>query len=448
MLHQTSKPKLELQCEILVEGQVCASIEWSKRLGCDASEINRLVSLGVLRRSSGSGTDLQLDFVGVLATQNGTLFAAPKIFGQDGIELTDAQLFRIVRCIQRYQSRRRSGRVRETAVDEVFFEEAGSKLSIFLQLLAWTRDHGLHREDVTSLSEELEHVDWGDTFARGMTLHMRNGPVFSEYHGRKELGVSGKLAAAQSFALLRAYEELGLIGRLWLSRRDPIIEMCQLFLDNTDPSFLTQTQLRATILDSAHYETKDHDRQLIAILESWLDGFAKSSSKIQLFGTNAFHVVWEDICAVGLGSDGLSEHSKLASQGRYSIGSRQVDLTPQRPDHLFQDGSGVFVADAKWYRFWRNELPSLPDVVKQLMYEMTLQPGARVCANVFLLPGVGSDKLIEHLGSTAMVWSGKVDRRFPIIELFAIDWASLSDAYVANVGISDLRSKIAMEIAP
>jgi hypothetical protein len=441
-LQQRNDTKARHLRDILIEGEIASLEEWKERLQCGRAEFDKLRSLGALRLSSGQKSNLRLDFVGLLTLRENTFFAAPKLFGQEGKKLTELDVSRSVRCIQRYQSRLNNGATRAHSADEAFFEEAGSRLSLFLQLLAWTRDHGLHKEDLTSLFEDMNHIDWGDTLACGMTLHMRTGPVFSEYHSRREIGQPGELAVIQSKALLSLHEELGIVGHLWLSRHDPLFDVCRQHLEES-VLFGTMPDISKTSLFEADLKaTKDHDRELVELLKSWFESSPKGSQSLSLYGLNAFHVVWEDMCAVALGPQGKSQHSLLASQPVHDIGHAKIALSSQRPDYLFNDANGILVADAKWYRSWRNEFPQLPDVVKQLVYGMSLDASKKVQANLFILPTADTGQAVSHLGTTSMLQGGKIDPRFPCIQIIGVDWDLLADAYISNVAISNFRSQI------
>lgn len=429
--------------DVLVEGDVASPESWQNQLRCREDEIDRLARLGILRKSPASRTDLRLDFSGILAMPSATYFAMPKIFGQGGKPVTDKDAFRALRCILRYQTRLTHRLARIPSNDEAFFDGVGSRLSLFLQLLAWTKDHGLHKETVTLISEDFDHVDWGDTIARGLTLHMRTGSVFPEYHGRSETPQSGDLATAQAAALLALHGELGLTGRFWISDFDPLLEMCRQQIADADQHTTSFEFLNSTISEADAHATKDHDKDLIAILKSWLESAPKGKRSSKMFGVNAFHVVWEDICRVALGATGVADHSKIASQPSYLIDGNDNPVGPQRPDHLFVRDDEVLIADAKWYRSWRGELPQLSDIVKQFMYGLSVNPSKNVSANIFLVPTFGLSGNVTRIGSTKMVSDEGLDIRFPAIEVIAADWDNLVDAYIAGIEIPGLRAEIA-----
>lgn len=444
MIHEQDEV---LHDEVLFEGETASPRDWQERLNCDAEEISQLIGIGALKRISTEKPELRLDFVGLLALKESVNFVLPKVFGPSARIPRTFDVFRTLRCIQRYQARSGRGLVRFRSADEGFYTEAGSKVSLFLQLLAWTRDHGLHEEETISRSDELNHVDWGDTFACGMVLHFRTGSAFSEYHGRRETGRPSELAVAQALALLDLHEGLGIVGRLWLSRHDPLFEMCASYILNTDQFCKSLDAVRSTVFEADLHATKDHDRELITILKRWLQTSSISDNFITLFGVNAFHVVWEDICTVALGHVGTADHSSIAAQAKHFLEGKEIVLASQRPDHLFEKAGEILIADAKWYRAWAGELPPLHDVIKQIMYEMTIDMSKKVNANVFLLPSIDSGRLITRIGSTKMVLGDKPDARFPTIEILAVDWDAVVNAYIAGLELTELRELLAENAA-
>lgn len=81
------------------------------------------------------------------------------------------------------------------------------------------------------------------------------------------------------------------------------------------------------------------------------------------------------------------------------------------------------------------------------MYEMTIDMSKKVNANVFLLPSIDSGRLITRIGSTKMVLGDKPDARFPTIEILAVDWDAVVNAYIAGLELTELRELLAENAA-
>ena len=123
------------------------------------------------------------------------------------------------------------------------------------------------------------------------------------------------------------------------------------------------------------------------------------------------------MCAVALGPQGKSQHSLLESQPVHDIGHAKLPLSSQRPDYLFNDADGILVADAKWYRSWRNEFPQLPNVVKQLVYGMSLEAGKKYRRTYTFYQQSVPDKLFHILEQLQCCREEKLIRVFLVSRL-------------------------------
>ena len=76
--------------------------------------------------------------------------------------------------------------------------------------------------------------------------------------------------------------------------------------------------------------------------------------------------------------ENLKRHSELASEPTYIFDGTEINIAPQRPDILGEENNQIQLADAKWYDFDQGDVPRLQDVIKQLVYHMTISPSRKV----------------------------------------------------------------------
>ena len=87
------------------------------------------------------------------------------------------------------------------------------------------------------------------------------------------------------------HEELGIVGHLWLSRHDPLFDICRQHLEES-VFFGAMPDISKTSLFEADLKaTKDHDRELVEVLKSWFESSPKDGQSLSLYGLNAFHVI-------------------------------------------------------------------------------------------------------------------------------------------------------------
>lgn len=426
---------------MILEGDAHSAQNWQRLLEMSAPSFEELLGRNVVRRVVGAADLFRMDFVGLIAGANNAFFVFPKVFDPSRRAVGRNDLTKVLRCIQRFERRVAKRRAFDIAADVDFlFCDGGTLLNLFVSILGWTRDHGLHSEDNVSLISDPAQVDWGETFERGMALHFSTGIAFADVYGRQETREHGKLALAQAMALIELFDRLYVVSRLWISEHDPIIDRCREFLSERRAEAKDINSIRWAIQDADLHATRDHERALISSLRTWIEGRNAKGLSLRLYGVNAFHVMWEDMCNVALESTNLS-HSDIASQPHFVQGTRKSGLGHQRPDLLVKTADGIVIADAKWYRVWRDEFPGTPDVIKQLMYELSVAPGISVLGNAFIvpIPEIESDAL-EAFGEINMDSRGLSDPRFPSISVVGVHWDTIVNSYISGVPLHAMTS--------
>lgn len=400
---------------------------WAALLEVDPDTIVSLASEGVFRRSARDSVDFRLDFVGLISTAGSAVFALPKIFGCDGShDKTD--LWRATSSIQKYDKRRRHISAAE-AGDASFHNSGERLLDLFLALLSWSLERGLHCSEADVFSSELAHIDWRATLQRTFPAHQATGVIYVEPQGRRTVHALTALGEIQALALCDLSQRLGAVTEMWINLHDPLLDECRAVAEESSFSLSDLSTVRE-LLDSAEAEsTRDADRELASLLTSWVIADYHSSAYPQLYGTTAYHTIWEDMCLWFLGGrNDAALHGGIASQPVYNLDEVTISPGSQLPDFLRVEGDEVWIADAKWYSASDGELPGLADVVKQLVYELSLEPSTNIRANSFIVPHLGMG-VARKMGDLQMRRSGVIDARFPNVTILSLDWRSVCDAY-------------------
>lgn len=412
----------------LAEGEALSEVGWLARLGITDSQFRVLVSDGVFRASTGDPPSYRLDLVGLLFTRDRAFAALPKIFR--GVE--DPSVTReVIACVGVYLRRlKRHLRAAEASETLSAHDDSARSVDWLLALVNWTLDRGFHSEDFESQSLESFDIDWIATMDHGLPLHVGKSIVYSEIIGRRVSYQLGPLAHLQATALLTLHRDLKPASLLWLDEHDPILEQASRIIgdyaSNDDSVVATQDQL-------ADYQSicnRDHDRELAGILFDWLADSPRRSERPTVFGTTAFQYVWEDICEVAVRDLGSPvSHKEIASQPGYFIDGYLQETDGQRPDIALDTSDGICILDAKWYDVGNREWPGSQDVIKQMMYESTVDEERRVSGNVFLVPVPERTGEPRIIGEARMVALGRVDGRFPSIDVIGIPWHSAVAVY-------------------
>ncbi len=420
---------LDKSSGVLFEGSVDTRECWKDNLCLSNDEFQYLVSRSILRKISGSDAEsFRLDFVGLISSRNAAFFALPKIFKDKKTDTTQG-INLTLSCLQRYE--RRDVRQLKSAQAGVgdFFGEAGTIVDMFLSLVEWTQEHGFHQSEEKYRNDEFCNISWHDTIRNRYPIHFGHSVLYGDPIGYRHIPTHNELAHLQSLALLELSHHLGIISQIWLPNHDPLRLSALEIISDSDLVSRDRLEMRRIIDDLSFSSNRDTDKDLLDILSRWLDLDYKVSTKIQFYGTNAFHAVWEKICGFifnGLGTP--QPHSILASQPAYVTPLSSISISSQRPDILIEVGNNLQIADAKWYDLDSGDIPHLEDVIKQFVYQMSLAPHRHVQNNLFLMPGINGAPWC-HMGRIEMCTDQGRDPRFPNIDIIRLDWFEAASSY-------------------
>lgn len=414
--------------QILFEGTVGTRDFWKNRLGISNDDIQFLQSQLVLRKTQGSTTDaFRLEFVGLVCFQNAAFFSVPKIFRDQKADFSQA-IELTLSCLRQYERKYARGFKPAEAGAGEFFDGAGTVVDMFLSVLNWTREHGFHQIDEKFRSDEFCNISWQDTIRQRYPIHFGRSVLYGEPIGYRTLPAHNELAQMQACALLELAKRLDVISRIWLPDYDELYVLASEIIRG-EVIFRSRTEMRHVVDEHLFSSNRDTDRSLLDLLSRWLDMDYKVSTHIQLYGTNGFHAVWEHICAFLFHSLGTQQqHTDIASQPVFSDGGKRLPVSSQRPDILIESDDHIQIADAKWYDLDHGDLPHLEDIIKQLAYQMSIDPSRKVKSNVFLMPGLHG-KSWSHAGQFEMSRDGRTDHRFPSVDVIRLDWIEMAQAY-------------------
>lgn len=427
----------------LYEGQTMPALEWQGRLCLTDSFFRSLVADGIFAPSGAQA--YRLNFVGVLFTGNKAFTVLPKIF-RSSTETKDASLqYDVVACIRRYVAgvRRRTKYAEASEVSSL--KDDGAKLiDVFLSLLDWTLDRGIHSERIETNGFDSSDIDWGATMRDGVPLHIGRSVVYSEITSRVITNRHGVLAHLQAKALLAMHQGLKPASLLWLNENDPILEMAADVLASYEENENDAVFTEADLLEYMNGCNQDHDKELAGILFEWMLGVRRGIDHPSAFGTTAFEYVWEDMCSdvvKGLGL--LKSHDEIASQPLYVFSYANKKTQGQRPDILRQMPDGIVILDAKWYDVAGQDWPGTQDVIKQIMYQVSVTDNLRVIRNAFLVPTCMHGQEIFCVGRACMANSSeKTDERFPEVDLLAVPWNLAYAAYCGTINSESIAASI------
>ncbi len=395
--------------ETCIEGEVFGPEQASRRFPSPAVR-ERLVDLGVLQRERGG--QLRATFVGVAVAKGTSFQFVPKVLA-DAPGRHRAAMREVV-CALRHYARWRPP-YHEPAP---FLVPDPSEPSLSALALAdWIiRDYlaaGIYRRTVGR--HELDgsgQVSWGRTIERVPPIFVRGSPVYVRTITRSVAHDPAYFVsrlhrqfvedASSRFGHLLGFQPLSMDQEPFEPFPEtPALSICRAFLNR-------ETQ--------AAYS--DRAMRLLPMLLAWATGLAAGGEdELSLYGTTAFHLVWEAACATALGNERERWKDDIPTPIWTGIGGLSQKASTFIPDIVTplekpcaQEG-WLLIADAKYYDLCMppslSGQPGVNDVAKQLWYEEVLRLPSRrrgygQVTNAFVLPGPDGGQTIWQDGHVAL----------------------------------------------
>ena len=134
----------------------------------------------------------------------------------------------------------------------------------------------------------------------------------------------------------------------------------------------------------------DRSIRILNLLIQYIEAQSYESKKNGVYGTENFHVIWEQaLCDVFSGDKSIEMPAVRWKNEKPENSSRQIN-----PDFFYQDlDKNLWIVDAKYYDF-KSGLPKGYDVIKQFFYSKFLEEKGKIIKkNMFLLPHNGQNKI-------------------------------------------------------
>ena len=381
----------------------------------------RLVETGVL--GPGQGAGLRIRFVGAIVFRNRTLVAIPKI--RIAMDSTDLHR-KILRAMRRYRQWTPTHHEPSPYLNESPEKGPVSALAATDWLIRDFAAHGLIRR--TETAHELDGdgiVDWRRTIENVSAIITRGRPFYMQTVTRRSETDNNNFATRLHCYLL---EQLS-------SAYGPLLDLEPVVLDHEPidrlqalPS-IEECEARLAIEQRVTYSQRGID--LLTMMLATVQAIeTETELGLSLFGTSAFHRIWEVACGSAFGNEVNSWLSSIPSPRWTSANGQFAENDTFIPDLVTPlDQHELLIGDAKYYRPVMPprlaNVPGVNDVAKQIWYKQTLETealsrGFTTIQNVFLFPADLPD--ISLLGHVELPAGGeKVDAiSVPFVDAISI----------------------------
>ena len=408
-------------------------------------------------------------FVGVIIVNGYVLKCYPKyIFStQEPFE----ELMKVISVLEKYNNSKEQ--IIKICINSQHDKEF-NRLAAIMYLLNDYYENGVYNntQDIIEVNGTGE-INWNKTINETFAILHDNRPYYVELqtmrHVENDLDYFKRLHECILGICSSELKELSLLELLGLVEVD--------LTDETLDDFGDKSYILGQLEKEINIQFNTRKQSLLKVIYMFIsnEGTLAEKSNFSLYGTNAFHAVWEDACAVAMGdvlhkklkdiklpSGGLSEYyRKNANDKLIDIIEKPTWFDILGYDHkaketLIPDIVSIhedvfYIFDAKYYNI-KLEVgkdvsgqPGIGDISKQYLYQLAYKRfckdhgfAMRKIRNSFLMPTEKGDKPTK-IGSVRLDMLSSLKLKNIRVVLLPVDM--VYDAYLMNqtIDISEMK---------
>ena len=352
-------------------------------LGNNENVLNALLKYDIVKFFD---NEYHVNFVGVLIVGESVINCYPKyIKNEDNIENDFKQVLHV---IKKYNNSKDDFDYENDELDDISF----NLLSMMLFFLEDYYENGVYSkiQNILEINGNGE-INWDRTINDNFAIIQDNKPYYTELQTRYKIDdLFDYFRLLHEFIITQCSKHLESVGLLELFDLTPV-ELSDRQLDDFGELEVILNRLTKEL----NVEFNTHKQKLLKSMHSYLseDNSFTNENYLTLYGTSAYHVIWEEICCQVFGDklDKKIKDLKLPCGSLYS-NKKLIDII-KRPKWVLNSGShmpakGTFIPDlvtfhddtfiildAKYYniKFKENLLsgePGLESISKQYLYEL------------------------------------------------------------------------------
>ena len=347
--------------------------------------------------------EYSLSFVGVYAWKNRLVYALPKytrkLSDRGFLKLHSLEeqpeagqhLATVMQVLRRYSSKR----VKEslsTTTDTV----KDDYLALLVYIVTDYAHHGLYRDD--RQEEQMNgrgRILWNKTIQSTYPVIQDKRPYYMDLVVRHTVDDHDNFFTRLHLSIVnKCYDTLEKLGLIQLLSLPQITEDAVPEDDLGDDNYL-----KHRILSEMGCQFDSRRRHILQLMLKYVKKEAERDidhPDEMVFGSTAFHAVWEEVCRDVFGKDERKQHEIAPPKWEFTTNPAwQGPKESLEPDIIIKRPDAYWLFDAKYYLPQVNGntvygLPGVGDVTKQFLYQQALQAQADAPAlpihNAFLMP--------------------------------------------------------------
>jgi len=378
-----------------------------KLLNNNENTLNKLLKYAIIDED---GDKCQFNYVGVIIIDKLVINCHPKYFTNYSLE----EFKQVIRVIKKYKSSKDLDYQNEELEDISF-----NLLSMMVFFLEDYYEYGVYNniKNILEVNGNGE-IDWNRTINYTDPIIKDNKPYYTELYTKYKIDdLYDYFRRLHEYVITRCSKKLETAGLLDLFDLTAVE-----ISDNAQEDFGEMDYILEKLEKELHVEFNSHKQKLLKSMHTFIkeENSFSNENYLTLFGTNSYHVIWEEMCKKVFG-DKLNR--SLKELGFKNSKTKLIEVI-KKPKWIYNDiktheADGTFIPDivtfhdnefiildAKYYKlkFDENNLsgqPGLESITKQYLYELAymdfIEENNFECVkNAFLLPKYSGE--IENIG--------------------------------------------------
>lgn len=392
--------------------------------------------------------EVQFRFVGAVFYEEFIILVLPKYVSKNISDIEKAiNMRQVLRILKVYEKQATKNKEEEYLISNLNNSEVSDFILADFILNDFSK-HGYYekKQEVIVQGNEGE-IDWDRTINDTVPFFVKSRPYYLDTYNRTQANDdSDVIKRIHMWAVEFCYNNFGVILGYNLSSID---------IGNSDIRLLGNKDYLINVLKKELNQTFiDQKVNLLKAIITLLGKYANfsKSTKMTLYGTRSYALVWQDICSF-IFTNELDKFNKEIQKPLWINSSESVSNNKKesfKPDIIktlsYNNNEFFIILDAKYYliEFNGKELennPDINDVAKQLLYQKLFEHlEGRVFRNIFLFPSNHSNDLFTPFGFVNLEFVGSSP-----ITLIYVSIEMANDLYLSRSPLSNEKLEMFME---
>ena len=402
------------------------------------------------------------DYVGLITIDSIVLKIYPKYIKNN--KEPKSQLKQVLKVIEKFNKKEQTIKI----FNDSDYSKTYNNLAVCLYFMNDYFEYGLYYNEVSILEENgTGEIYWDKTINDAFTLISDNKPYYPSVYTKKrindEFDFFKELHATIISKCCNELKETDLLD---------LFDLTEIYLNDKElDEYGDIDYILYRLENEIHIQFNTRKNNLLKMMYAYIStkGTINELEYLNIFGTNSFNLIWEDVC-----KDVLNDHLNTPLYklpllyNRYEKSNRKLIDIIEKPKWIDSDEEGIFsnkaktlipdtividkevmiIYDAKYYCFEnkRNYLrgqPGIESITKQYLYQLAYKDfakknGIKIIRNCFIIPTEGNE--IINKGKVELNMLGNLE--LEPIKILLLPTQQIFKLYLSNKKFMDIKSQL------